>query len=215
MKHWSADHPKAKLMAQKRAAILAAAREAFLRLGFEGASMEGIAGAAGVSIMTLYRHAPSKEDLFSAVVAAACSWSQEQKEADFARTLALPLPAVLVEVGLMFQDKLASGETVALLRAVIAETSRFPELAETAYRGFVGAYEETLDEYLALRPEAQELEAPWRRALSTAFIRGLVGADVLRALLGLDGASAEERRARAEDGARVLMAGLGAESRRD
>jgi len=42
-----------------------------------------------------------------------------------------------------------------------------------------------------------------------------VGADVLRALLGLDGASAEERRARAEDGARVLMAGLGAESRRD
>ncbi|WP_244179316.1 TetR family transcriptional regulator [Paraburkholderia aspalathi] len=31
--------------------------EAFLELGYEGASTEGIAAAAGASIMTLYRHA--------------------------------------------------------------------------------------------------------------------------------------------------------------
>ena len=60
MRSWSSEHPKAKLIARKRSAILAAARDAFLSCGFEGASMESIAGSAGVSIMTLYRHARSR-----------------------------------------------------------------------------------------------------------------------------------------------------------
>jgi TetR/AcrR family transcriptional repressor of mexJK operon len=208
MKHWSADHPKAKLMAAKRASILEAAREAFLRLGYEGASMEGIASAAGVSIMTLYRHAPGKEDLFAAVISQACTWSDEAKHADFARTMALPLRDVLVEVGLMFQDKLASPQTVALLRAVMAETSRFPQLAEAAYQGFVGGYEETLDEYLGLRPEAGGVSAAGRRKLATGFISRLVGSDILRVLLGLEGASDEERQRRAQSAAGDLIAVL-------
>ena len=47
MKDWPTDHPKAKLMARKRAAILDAAREAFLRDGYEGTSMEEIAAERG------------------------------------------------------------------------------------------------------------------------------------------------------------------------
>src|SRR5690349_15571641 len=69
VKDWAPDHPKAKLMARKRAAIVDAAREAFVRDGYGGASMERIAKDAGVSIMTLYRHAEGKDDLFSAVIA--------------------------------------------------------------------------------------------------------------------------------------------------
>ena len=60
------------MMERKRARILSAAREAFLRLGYEGPRMEAIAGAAGVSIVTLYRHTHSKDDLFAALVASAC-----------------------------------------------------------------------------------------------------------------------------------------------
>ena len=50
------DHPNAKVMAAKSGAILDAARNTFLRLGYDGTEMAWIAAAVGVSGMTLYRH---------------------------------------------------------------------------------------------------------------------------------------------------------------
>jgi TetR/AcrR family transcriptional regulator, mexJK operon transcriptional repressor len=212
MKDWSDDHPKAKLMARKRAAILDAAGDAFLRLGYEGASMEGIAAAAGVSIMTLYRHAESKEDLFQAVISSACDPSNEAEKAKLAEVLQRPLGDVLEFVGVMFQERLASPQTIALFRVVMVESSRFPQLAEMAYRGFVADHEDTLDAFLAQRPEAKGASTARRRRLSATFINHLVGADILRALLGLEGASADERRRRARYAADELLAGLPASS---
>src|ERR1700744_3594165 len=72
-KTWSPDNPKAALMAQKRAAIVGAALSAFLESGYAEASVNRIAAAAGVSIKTLYRHFASKDELFSAVMQAACA----------------------------------------------------------------------------------------------------------------------------------------------
>jgi AcrR family transcriptional regulator len=72
VKHWPENDPKAGLMARKRAQIVAAARQAFLDEGYAGSSVNRIADAAGVSIKTLYRHFESKDDLFSAVMQAAC-----------------------------------------------------------------------------------------------------------------------------------------------
>src|SRR5258708_35273873 len=71
-KTWSADNPKAALMARKRAVIVDAALKAFLDAGYVETSVNQIAAAAGVSIKTLYRHFESKDDLFSAVMQAAC-----------------------------------------------------------------------------------------------------------------------------------------------
>ena len=141
MKDWAADHPKAKLMARKRAAILEAAREMFLRLGYEGTSMEAIAASAGVSIMTLYRHAERKDDLFAAVISSACDPSDEAEQAEMAAVMKKPLGEVLAISGVMFQERLGSAETAALLRVVMAESRHFPELAEKAYRGLVGHME--------------------------------------------------------------------------
>src|SRR6266446_5673950 len=71
-KTWSVDNPKAALMARKRAVMVEAALKAFLDAGYAEASVNRIAAAAGVSIKTLYRHYESKDDLFSAVMQAAC-----------------------------------------------------------------------------------------------------------------------------------------------
>src|SRR5712672_2196003 len=71
-KTWSVDNPKAALMARKRAVIVDAALKAFLEAGYAEASVNQIAATAGVSIKTLYRHFESKDDLFSAVMQAAC-----------------------------------------------------------------------------------------------------------------------------------------------
>ncbi|MBB3844970.1 TetR/AcrR family transcriptional regulator [Xanthomonas arboricola] len=51
---------------EKRHAIVQAASEVFLELGFEGASMSQIAARVGGSKRTLYGYFPSKEELFVA-----------------------------------------------------------------------------------------------------------------------------------------------------
>jgi len=68
--------------------ILVAARDLFAELGYE-ASMEQIAGRAGVGVGTLYRRFPNKEDLLGAVTADAVD--RFQRLAD--ETLATEPPA--------------------------------------------------------------------------------------------------------------------------
>lgn len=53
-----------------RQAILASAREAFVRLGYDGAGVREIAAGAGVTAMLVNRYFGSKEALFAEVVAA-------------------------------------------------------------------------------------------------------------------------------------------------
>ena len=207
MKTWAPDHPKAKLMARKRSAILDAARDAFLKLGYEGTSMEAIAEAAGVSIMTLYRHAESKDDLFAAVIGNACDPDDEEDRAEFERLLRKPLAEVLVAIGIFAQQRLSDPATVALLRAVMAETSRFPDLAQTAYRGFVGHLEDMVEQVLAQKDESREVSKPARRKLAALFIDRLFGANMLRLLLGLGGTSVTEQKQRAERARDEVMAG--------
>ncbi|WP_322086953.1 TetR/AcrR family transcriptional regulator [Burkholderia sp. BCC1999] len=208
MKSWSDDHPKAKLMAAKRAAILAAAHDTFLRCGYEGTSMEGIASAAGVSIMTLYRHAKRKEDLFAAVIVNACDYSEEHKQADHEKLMDLPLQDVLTQVGEQFQDKLTRPQTVALLRIVMVETGRFPQLGDAAYKGFVGVWQDNLGDFLAQRTEFSAVSQSTRRVLVADFLNDLIGTDILRVLLGLDGTDKKQCKRRAVFAARKLLATL-------
>jgi TetR/AcrR family transcriptional repressor of mexJK operon len=207
MKNWSDDHPKAKAMVRKSTAILEAARDTFLRLGYEGTNMESIAAAAGVSVMTLYRHSEGKDDLFRAVISNTCDRSDKSK-AEMAALMGKPLEVVLELMGVMFQEKLANAETAALLRAVMAERSRFPHLAETAYNAFIGTHEDSIETILAQNDETKDVAAAERRKLSATFVSRLVGADILRVLLGLEGASAAERRRRAQSATHELFAGL-------
>ena len=81
---------------QKYAQVLEGARAVFLASGFEGASVDDIARAGGISKATLYRHFPDKTALFKAVA-----------EQEFARQAALhpeidhagePLEALLVDI---------------------------------------------------------------------------------------------------------------------
>lgn len=208
MKIWSNNHPKAKLMARKRAAILDAARNAFFRLGYEGTSMDTIANAAGVSVMTLYRHSEGKEDLFGAVISKACDPSDKVKEADVAALMRKPLEEALFLVGVTFQETLAKSENAALFRTVIAESSRFPHLAETAYHAFIGTQEDAVETLLSQKDEAEDFTAAERRKLSATFTNRLVGADILRVLLGLEGASAGDRQSRAQSATDDLLAAL-------
>lgn len=61
--------PRRRNAAATRDAILQAAREAFVRQGYDGAGVREIAAAAGVTAMMVNRYFGSKEGLFAAVAA--------------------------------------------------------------------------------------------------------------------------------------------------
>jgi AcrR family transcriptional regulator len=54
--------------AQRQAAIVRGAAEAFARAGYAGTSMEDIAAASGITKLIVYRHFDSKETLYRAVL---------------------------------------------------------------------------------------------------------------------------------------------------
>jgi len=209
MRSWSDDHPKAKLMAQKRALILNAAREAFLGAGFAGASMEAIAAAAGVSIMTLYRHARTKDALFEAVVSEACAPPAGSEEARAIETiLHQPLNEILTFIGIRFQERLREPEALGLLRAVMIEHRHFPHLSELAYEGLIASHARQLADFIAERPEAAGLDEQRCAMLSADFVDRLLGADLLKGLLGISVPKDGDGEGRAQQAATALVAAL-------
>lgn len=198
MKTWSQDHPKARIMARKRADILAASKTAFLATGYEATSMESIANAANVSIMTLYRHAKTKDELFSAVIANACDPGDETERAEMEDLLSKPFREVLVGAAMKAQGRLIDPDTVSLMRTVIAGAVKFPALAEIAYQGLIGGLVDMIDFVLGYKEEAAGVDRERRRSLSLQFIDRLVGADMLGVLMGFPAPSEQILRDRAE-----------------
>jgi TetR/AcrR family transcriptional repressor of mexJK operon len=124
-------------MSRKRMAIVSAARQAFLEGGYAKTSMDSIAKAAEVGIKTLYRHFENKDDLFSAVMQAACNpqafdevrgeWKEQAKEPErpwFSR----PPNAALIAAGIEYLKHVLSDEQLALYRVVTQDAHGFPEL---------------------------------------------------------------------------------------
>lgn len=113
------------------ARIRAAARRLFLEKGYEGTSMDAVAAAAPVSKRTLYQHFPGKADLFGAVIDEA--WSH------FTRAPLIPSEAtgdpraVLRAYVARLTEHWARPDVIPLLRLVIAEAPRFPELSKAYF----------------------------------------------------------------------------------
>ncbi len=112
--------------------VLAGAREVFLRDGFEGASVDDIARAAGVSKATLYSYFPDKRLLFMEVAKAQC---QHQAEAAISTMDTTRPPAeVLREIGHTFLGFIFSQMGQRIFRICVAESDRFPELGREFYQ---------------------------------------------------------------------------------
>jgi len=196
MRAWPQDHPKAKAMIRKRAAILVAAKAEFLKTGYGGTSMDAVAEAAGVSLMTLYRHAESKDELFAAVVAGACDPNDEEEQRYLQGLMELPFEELLLRSAIHMQEKLAKPDTIALMRLVIAEASTFPHLTELAYQGFIGHFEGIAS--WIVREKAPDPILDQSPAVGRAFVDRLLGSDMMRLLLGQPGPTDFEKRRRAE-----------------
>ncbi|WP_136055802.1 TetR/AcrR family transcriptional regulator [Microbacterium sp. K24] len=115
--------------ATNRTAILDAATGLFLEIGYDRSSLAQVAARAGVSKATLFKQFPTKAELFEAMVLAA---------GDTARPEHLDPPAGdlragLVSLGMAYAELLTRPRMTDLIRAVITESARFPELREQTF----------------------------------------------------------------------------------
>lgn len=117
---------------ETRERIRAAAHRLFLRQGYLATSIEAILAEAGISSKeTLYRYYASKEDLFVAVLG---QLTLEQPEFS-AKLAALPAPhdllslrQILTQLSRAIMSLMNQPEYLALVRIIIAEAPRFPQL---------------------------------------------------------------------------------------
>ena len=170
-------------MSGKRAAILDAATRVFLEYGYGAASMGTIAVAAGVSKQTVYSHFGSKDALFGAIVRERCD--RLLQPIRIADDHGKNPTAVLTGIASRFVTLIMNPESRALFRAVVAESARFPELAEAFYRSGPALAVDNLAAYLA-EVDARGALKVAKPVLSARLFFGMLRGDLhLRLLLGI------------------------------
>lgn len=113
----------------KEAAIIEAARATFLAHGYDAASMDQIALAAGVSKRTVYNRFRSKEELFAAAIEETC---RRILPVDIAEIEAsLTTEQFVSEMAHAFLKGILQPEALALRRIAAFEAGRNPALGRT------------------------------------------------------------------------------------
>ena len=136
----------------KRRQIIEGARAVFLAQGFDAASMNDIARAAGVSKGTLYVYFENKEQLFEAIVEEECDAQAEgifdldPDDHD--------VEAVLTRLGVAYVKFLCRPEKASAIRTVIAIADRMPEVGRKFYESGPACGIARLAAYLAAQVEA-------------------------------------------------------------
>jgi AcrR family transcriptional regulator len=134
--------------------ILEAALAVFAEKGLSAARMEDIAARAGVTKGTIYLYFENKNAVFKALLAEAIG-ERVRRSGELVENFQGPTPELLANVLRFIGGFVATSDHAVLPKLVIAEISKFPELARY-YR------EEVIDRGLAL----------WEAILKRGIARG-------------------------------------------
>jgi AcrR family transcriptional regulator len=140
----------------KRDQILDGAKSVFATQGFEGASMNDITRAAGVSKGTIYVYFDSKEDLFAGLI-------ERERERMFNSVQSIldetqPLETVLYNFGIMFANHMTSANTVHGMRMVLGVLDVMPAVAQRFLNCGPTRGAHVLKDYIANRAANGELK---------------------------------------------------------
>jgi len=132
-KHATGEMPAEPRRSQRRkdarpSEIVEAAIEIFGERGFGAARLEDVARRAGVSKGTVFVYFPTKEDLFRAVAQTVLTLHLERlgsAAADLDRPLTELVPLLLEQAAAVIGE----GRLPAMMRLLIAESRKFPDLA--------------------------------------------------------------------------------------
>ena len=165
----------------KRRQIVEGARAVFLSQGFDGASMNDIARAAGVSKGTLYFYFTNKEQLFAAIVQSECLTHAETvfnlDTADH------DVETVLTRLGTTLAGFRCRPEKASVFRTVMAIAERMPEMGRTFYETGPANGIARLASYLRAQNEAGMLAVEDCEVAATQFLDACVSTLFLPVLL--------------------------------
>jgi AcrR family transcriptional regulator len=188
------------------ALIVEAAAEEFQANGYAAATMSAVAQRAGISTKTLYRLIPCKADLFRSVIETRIArfMLDFDLEALDDSNLEKAVEHILVVFGSLALEK----ETIGLLRLVISESDRFPELAATFHHVAVVQTTGAIAKWLEKQRERGRLKFDDVHAAAAA-LRGMMTMDWQRtAMLCLTEApTPEEIAERARFCAKLFVSG--------
>jgi AcrR family transcriptional regulator len=152
----------------KRRQIVQGARSIFLAQGFDAASMNDIAKAAGVSKGTLYVYFDNKEQLFEAIVHEEClahaegAFNLDASDRDVEKNLR--------RLGTAYIEFLCSPEKASALRTVIAIADRMPEIGKVFYETGPSTGIAKLAEYLRAQTAAGVLAVDDAEVAAAQFL---------------------------------------------
>lgn len=126
---------RAERAAERRAAIIDAGLEEFVARGFAATRLEDVAKRAGVAKGTIYLHFKDKEVLFQELVRSALV--PLISRLGLAPVAGTSARATLENFVATFAQEVMSTRRGDILRLIIAEGARFPNLAEFYYREVV------------------------------------------------------------------------------
>lgn len=171
------------VLSEKVQAILHAGARVFLQSGYGSASMDAIATEANVSKQTVYSHFGAKDALFEAIIENKCA---ELLRPAFESLAPTKDPASnLKAVASRFITVILASSSMALFRVIVAESGRFPELAEAFYRAGPETAVKNLAGYLKELDNAGSLSIEDPAASAQQFFALLRGDLYMRRLLDL------------------------------
>ncbi|MCO6184934.1 TetR/AcrR family transcriptional regulator [Rhizobium sp. L1K21] len=130
----------------KRDQILDGAKRVFMEKGFDGASINDITRAAGVSKGTIYVYFESKHDLFGALVE-----RERRRISENVRTVlddAFPIRETLFNFGTLIAAHLSSPSNVRGMRMALGVVDTMPDTAHCFLREGLGSGPQILKAYL-------------------------------------------------------------------
>ncbi|MDN5915671.1 MAG: TetR/AcrR family transcriptional regulator [Pseudonocardia sp.] len=191
---------------RKRAAVLEAATEVFLREGFAGTSVDVVAAEAGVAKQTVYSHFGGKEALFLEVLHAARTGGRPGGTPPRLGWVdAVDLPGVLVEFGASHLALTLSPRVAALRRLMIAELARRPELREMWNRGGPNQLFDLLGAEFSALDQAGRLRVPDPARAVAQYIALLAHEGNMRSLYGVHELTDADRRDIAAQAADMIV----------
>ncbi|RYG27675.1 MAG: TetR/AcrR family transcriptional regulator [Burkholderiales bacterium] len=152
----TAQEPESGRAELRRAAFLRAAREVFLEFGYEQANMAEIVRRAGGSLSTLYAQFGGKKGLFEAMIDSRVSELTEQMQVELAAHA--PLREGLQRIGEAFLIRQTQAETLDVMRLMVAQAKKFPDVAEQWAKRAPEAVRKALAGYLEDRVKAGEIK---------------------------------------------------------
>jgi AcrR family transcriptional regulator len=192
----------------RRQEILAAALRVFAEKGFAAATNADIARAAGVTPAALYYYYPSKADLLQAAVTQRRGFLQANLADLLDRLKQVPPDVVLPMMAQNMLQFLSDPDTQALLRIVLSEGPRNPEIATIWATHAVGPMMPFVFGYIQHQMDQERLRRIDPKIAGVMLVGPILMLTIVRDVLGLELAKDIDPQEFTRTVAETILAGL-------